>query len=84
MEHNAQRPNDAAVRKCGKMSGDLVVLVDFKFFRDTLFDDEDFVSHGIYCRHEGVCGSDLNYHTQFRIRVAARTSRPSRFTADTS
>ena len=34
MEHNAQRPNDVAVRKCDKMSGDLVILVDFEFFRD--------------------------------------------------
>jgi hypothetical protein len=30
------------------VSGDLVVLVDFKFFRDALFNDEHFVSQGTY------------------------------------
>ena len=48
MVHDAQRSNDVTIRKCSKVSGELVVLVDFKFFRDALFSDEHFVSQGKY------------------------------------
>jgi len=40
-------PNDMAIRKCSKVSGDLVVLVDLKFSGTPCFNDEHFVSYDI-------------------------------------
>jgi len=65
MAHNAQRPNNVAIRKRDEMSCKLVVLVDFKLCRDHLFNDEHFVLQRKYRWHERVCGSDLNNCSQF-------------------
>jgi|SRR6516165_1764835 len=77
MKQNAQRSDDAAVRECGKMSGDPIVVVDFKFFRDALLNDEHIASQGIYRRHERVRGSDLKYRTQFYLLLTARRKQPT-------
>lgn len=67
MAHNAQRSNDVAVRKCRKMSGGLVVLIDFKVFGDTLFNDEHLPSQGIYRGHELISGPNLDYRGQCQL-----------------
>ena len=77
MKQNAQRSDDVAVRECGKMSGDPIVVVDFKFFRDALLNDEHIASQGIYRRHERVRGSDLKYRTQFYLLLTARRKQPT-------
>lgn len=55
MKHYSQRTNDATLRKCDEVSGNLIIVIHLEFLRNPLFNDEHFMAEGERLRDQRVC-----------------------------